>query len=368
MVSSRVAIINSNRKQDGIDEETINLLNQKTRKSTHKIYDNGWNHWTVWCSQQQPPYDPLDYNPKNVLKFLQGNVSYSNTHLNTLRSSIASVFFVIHPTKMLIAEQVLIKDFFTAKRKSEVKIPTEEQSATWDITILVSYVKQHLPKTEELSLPQLQLKTILVLCIATMWRPRSDIGRLQHRDIILKKDGATSSVRIHARAPKEAQVKSVTLGTTENEETCPVRTVYHFITQTANLRKRLPEDHTLFLAYIDSTTKAPTSVRPTTLANWIKTAMESAGIDTQGYKPHSIRAAASTKAVDLGHTIQDVKKHANWSLNSNTFENYYYKPPSQASVSTSITNSIFSNSEKRITLEVGVEATGISLGTTSNGK
>jgi hypothetical protein len=70
--------------------------------------------------------------------------------------------------------------------------------------------------------------------------------------------------------------------------------------------------------------------------------------------------------VELGHSIKDVKKHANWSLNSNAFEQYYYKPSSQSSSSTAIGNSIFSCPEKRITSEVEVESTGIRLGTTTN--
>ncbi|KAG0839800.1 hypothetical protein G6F17_013766 [Rhizopus arrhizus] len=120
MVSSRLAIINNYRLQDGITEDTIRYLNQKTRQSTHKAYDNGWTHWTSWCKQQQPPYKPLDYDEKILLKFLQANKGYSSTHLNTLRSSIASVFSVIHSNRPPIAEQSLIKDFFTAKRNSEI--------------------------------------------------------------------------------------------------------------------------------------------------------------------------------------------------------------------------------------------------------
>jgi hypothetical protein len=58
--------------------------------------------------------------------------------------------------------------------------------------------------------------------------------------------------------------------------------------------------------------------------------------------------------------------HADWSLNSNKFQKFYYKPPSPDASSTAISQSIFSNAEKRITLEVRVESTGIGLGTTSN--
>jgi len=91
-----------------------------------------------------------------------------------------------------------------------------------------------------------------------------------------------------------------------------------------------------------TTKKQPTSVKTTTVANWIKTAMDKAGIDTNHYQAHSIRAASSTKAVELGHSVLRVKDHAGWSLNSNTCEKHCYKPFSQASSSTANAKSIFS--------------------------
>jgi hypothetical protein len=86
---------------------------------------------------------------------------------------------------------------------------------------------------------------------------------------------------------------------------------------------------------------------------------------TSVYKAHSVRSALSTKAVEKGHSIQAVMEHAGWSLNTNTFERFYYKPSAQESSSTAITNSIFL-SEKPITLGVGMEPTEIVIGTTNN--
>ncbi|KAI8876654.1 hypothetical protein K501DRAFT_288779 [Backusella circina FSU 941] len=61
-----------------------------------------------------------------------------------------------------------------------------------------------------------------------------------------------------------------------------------------------------------------------------------------------------------------LKKHANWSLHSNTFENFYYKPRHQDHSSTAINHSIFSQPENTITFADGVEPTEIVLGTTNN--
>jgi hypothetical protein len=365
MVFSRMAVINDYRKENGIGQEAMEYLNQKIRQSTQRAYDNGWNHWVTWCISNKK--DPCHYDPKDVLSFLLENQKYSSTHLNTLRSAIASVFTIIHPPEKPIADQPLIKDFFSAKRRSEVKIPSQQQLFTWDITILLQYIKTKLSPTKDITLQELQVKTILLLCVATMWRPRSDIGQLQHRDINITQDqqGKYRAI-IHARAPKESQVKSTILGEYIEDTLCPVRTLQQFLEKTTTLRTTLPPDHTLFLTYLDKDDKQSSSVRPTTVANWIKAAFKEAGIDTTHFQAHSIRSAASTKAVELGHSIQDVKKHADWSLTSNTFEKFYYKPSSQLSSSSTIDDSFFSATDNSITLEVGVESTGISLGTTSN--
>ncbi|KAG1455810.1 hypothetical protein G6F55_006855 [Rhizopus delemar] len=365
MVFSRMALINNFRKNNGINQGTINFLNQKIRKATQRAYDNGWKQWSNWCHSQGK--DPCNYNPQNALAFLMANQQYSNNHLNRLRSAIASVFSVVHETKLPIADHKLTKDFFAAKRRSTVKIPTMQQLFAWDITILLQHIQNTMSSTCNLSLQHLQLKTILLLCMATMWRPRSDIGCLQHRDITINNDQKGEiQATIHTRTPKEAQVKSITLGTYQDQQLCPVQMLKYFLDKTSQYRTNLPEDHTLFLTYLEQEDKKSSSVHPSTIANWIKSAMQDAGIDTKHFQAHSIQSASSTKAVELGHSIQDVKKHANWGLNSNTFEKFYYKPSSQVSSSAAINHSIFSSTDNSITLEVGVESIGISLGTTSN--
>jgi hypothetical protein len=82
--------------------------------------------------------------------------------------------------------------------------------------------------------------------------------------------------------------------------------------------------------------------------------MKETGVDTIHFKAHSIRSASSTKAVEKGNSIQAINQHANWSLNYDTFEKYYYKPRAQDTTSIKITNSIFSL-ENNITLEAEVE-------------
>lgn len=185
-------------------------------------------------------------------------------------------------------------------------------------------------KTNDLALESLQQKIVLLLAIATMWRPRSDLGTLQTRDIQFSlQNNVPTAVTLMVREPKERHPKKSFLGIIGEQEMCPVWTLWTFLNNSKTKRTHLSEDHTLFLAYVDNPTKQPSSVRPVTIVNWVKSHMERAGIDTTKFKAHSIRAAASTQAVQAGVPIQTVKLHAGWSLRTSTFEEVYLKPREQ---------------------------------------
>ncbi|KAG1446346.1 hypothetical protein G6F46_000414 [Rhizopus delemar] len=153
-----------------------------------------------------------------------------------------------------------------------------------------------------------------------MRSPRSDIGKLQYRDVNLKQHDQD----LLQGLAKEIEAKSSKLGALE-KEICPAYVFWQLCQRTKCLRGHLAEDHSLFLASmmeINGDKSRPIS--PVTIANWIKDSLKEAGINTSMFKVHSLRLAASTKAVSNGASIHSVKMHANWSLNSNAFEKYYY--------------------------------------------
>ncbi|KAG1056558.1 hypothetical protein G6F43_001555 [Rhizopus delemar] len=106
--------------------------------------------------------------------------------------------------------------------------------------------------TVDLELVSLQQKTILLVTIASMWRPRSDISKLQYRDIIFKYNdqGLPICVIMIVGFLKEINTKIPKLGALENLELCSVYTLYQLCKRTRHLNKGLPEYHPLFLANI----------------------------------------------------------------------------------------------------------------------
>ncbi|KAG1466195.1 hypothetical protein G6F56_004736 [Rhizopus delemar] len=282
-----------------------------------------------------------------------------------MRSAIASVYRVMHEDKPRLASNRGILNFFAAKRRTDTRPPNFSQE-------IYEMIKKW-GLTETMDLQMLQQKTILLITMATMWRPRSDIGKLQHQDILFVQDdeGKLKGVTLKARAPKEIESKESKLGTIEETNICPVQTLWIFCQKTEALGVKLPKNHTVFLANIlgEKNGEPAHSASPVTIANWVKDSLTKAGVDTAIFKAHSLRSASSTKALTNGASLNTVKLHANWSLKSDTLEKYYYKPGNQHERGRILTNSIFeTDTEKRTTSDVGVEPTTIVLGTTHNRK
>ncbi|KAL0088893.1 hypothetical protein J3Q64DRAFT_1697171 [Phycomyces blakesleeanus] len=98
--------------------------------------------------------------------------------------------------------------------------------------------------------------------------------------------------------PKEGKFKISRLRSLEDEPVlCPVQTLIISINCTQAKRTELPEDHSLFLAYVDHPVEKLSSALGKAVVGWIKTMIENLGVDTTLFTPHSQRAASSTRAV-----------------------------------------------------------------------
>ena len=65
-----------------------------------------------------------------------------------------------------------------------------------------------------------------------------------------------------------------------------------------------------------------------TISRWMKQVLAEAGICTDVFKAHSVRAASSSAAMTKGVSVADIMHTAGWSRSS-TFEKFYYKPIEQ---------------------------------------
>ncbi|KAG1037581.1 hypothetical protein G6F43_012829 [Rhizopus delemar] len=336
------------------------FLANNIRDTTSKLYNLAWIRWVKFCYQRR--WQPCDYNPTQVLEFLVQHKHLSSSQLNIFRSAIQSVFRVIHPDEKPLSTVDSITNFFKAKRRTTVlSRDSLSQTEVWDVKVVTDYVLSW-GLTENLTLHQLQLKTIVLLCLTTMGRPRGEIAQLRVKDVLVTAQGLS----VFINQPKEGGNKVTHVGYQEEGlvELCPVQTYKRFMENTAYLRTG--QEDPLFFAYLDHSHSTPRPVRPKTVANWLKDILKNSGVDTTVHKAYSFRSAAATKAVMTGTPTHIVKKFVNWSEKSDTFERYYFKPNDQHERNAQMTKKIFGSAEKSTTSVVEAEATTIVVGTTHN--
>ena len=107
-----------------------------------------------------------------------------------------------------------------------------------------------------------------------------------------------------------------------NSRLCPQQTLRAYKQRTESFRTGGNEEQTrLFLAVV----RPHKPVCSSTLARWLKSLLDKAGIDTSIFKAHSTQSAAASAAANTGITTSDILKAADWSSET-AFTKFYYKP------------------------------------------
>ena len=106
----------------------------------------------------------------------------------------------------------------------------------------------------------------------------------------------------------------------EDPMVCPVEILKAYEDRTASFRSMTSGEFnsTLFLSYVGQ----HNSVSSSTIARWLKSIMEEAGIDTSVFKAHSVRGATCSTAAVTGVTTKDILDAADWSSEGN-FQCFY---------------------------------------------
>ena len=99
---------------------------------------------------------------------------------------------------------------------------------------------------------------------------------------------------------------------------CPFVHLKEYIDRTSSLRQNATQ---LFISYV----KPHKPVTSNTLARWMLDALKQSSIDVDKFKAHSIRGASTSKAVNMGVSINDIISTADWT-NIRTFEKFYHRP------------------------------------------
>ena len=229
----------------------------------------------------------------------------SYTTINTARSAISAI--TLSEDKNTIGCHPLVSRFMKGIYKGLP--PTPRYQSTWDVQPVLTYLAATNP-VDKLDLKMLTLKLVMLIALVSAQRGQSlhilDIGPGCMKEV---PDGYKFLPTAHIKQSRPGyKAPTVVLRAyPANPSLCVCTCLKAYLKRTKPLRDRT--ETKLFVSF----TKPHKRVSRETLSRWIRTVMTSAGVDTTIFKPHSTRAAATSKAKTASVPIQEIVKTAGWS-------------------------------------------------------
>ncbi len=307
--ASRVGCLRKQYQSCQVSEEATELLLASWRQKSSKTYDSLFGKWVSWCSERGS--DPISGPIGDVVNFLASlyHQGYQYRSLNAYRSAISSVHEKTdgyevgqHPLVSRLLKGVFHK-----------RPPTPRYAQTWDVNVVTTYLES-LGENEGLSLANLTFKTLMLMALTRPSRSADLSGLdLQYRRFL--PEVVTFQPSKLAKQSRVSKPLSDFFfpAFPHNRLLCPVVTLRAYEERTAPLREGgTPAKTTLFL----TTVKPHGPAASSTIAQWLKTLLGKAGIDTGIFTAHSVRGASSTAAHNAGVTTGDTMNAADWSSQS----------------------------------------------------
>ncbi len=245
-----------------------------------------------------------------MLEFLKDQFKEGKAYrkLNVYRSALSAVLPEVDSWR--VGAHPLVTHLL--KEISDLRPPAPKYSYTWNVSEVLSFIKS-LGPNEKLNLKLLSFKLAMLLGLTA--------SALQLRSFNLPglsktaRPGDPPKVSFHAAFPSDVDL-------------CPVKYLRCYEAVTSGLRPSDPSlPNNLFLSYI----RPHKPVTSPSVARWMKSVLELAGIDTSIFTAHSVRGASTSGALNQGISIPDILKMDSWS-NESTFQKFYYRPQFNSSL------------------------------------
>ena len=138
---------------------------------------------------------------------------------------------------------------------------------------------------------------------------------------LTSQDSITLVVTDRLKPSRPGKSIEITFSSSDCASICPLAALKEYISRSETLRFRSGHFVSkLFLSLI----RPYNLVSPRTIARWIMSVLQSAGIDTSKFNVHSVRGAATSRANFAGTPVADILKMADWS-SEHVFRRHYLR-------------------------------------------
>lgn len=266
-----------------------------------------------FCDQRG--IDPLSYNVNNVLEFLAMlyNKGLGYSALNTARSALGSLLSSFEQTTP-IGKHYLVKRFMRGVFILRPSLP--RYNVTWDCNKVLVYLKQF--TLDNIDLRQLTMKVIMLLCLLSGQRLQS-VHLIKTDNIEFNDNYVKIRIKDLVKQSRPGiHLNELVFEKYSDSSLCIVLFLKAYLKRTDEIRKG---ETSLFISYC----KPYKKVTKDTIARWVKSVMQAAGIDNKIFKAHSTRAASVSKAHSCRLPLSTILRTAGWSKDS-VFRKFYKKP------------------------------------------
>ncbi len=188
----------------------------------------------------------------------------------------------------------------------------------WNVELVLQKMRT-MPHNNSLTLEQLSAKVVTLLGLCVIKRS-GEIAAMTVKWTSIFTDKIICAFGIRAKTSKDGKVaKPMVFHRFESDEKiCPVSCLKAYIDRTKIHR----EAHGTLMVFL-SWKKPHKPVKRSTITKWVLKMFSWAGIDTNLFKAHSMRAAASSGVSKLGLKLKDILDNGNWS-NESTWQKFYH--------------------------------------------
>jgi hypothetical protein len=203
---------------------------------------------------------------------------------------------------------------------SKERPPKAKYGETWDVTKVIDTFRSKGPN-EDLSLKEISLKLVMLISLTSLNRGM-ETHRLTLEGMNISSDKVVFEIGGIVKHSKQGKPNPPCIIHSFAQDTlvCPKACLEAYLNATKLLRES-SDKGPLFISYA----KPHKPVGRDTLRRWMVLSIEGAGVDSDRFKPHSVRGAAGTKARNAGVPLENILAMGNWS-NKTTFERFYFKP------------------------------------------
>ena len=248
--------------------------------------------------------DVLDF----LHKLYSENLGYSA--INTARSML-STFVSLDGVDA--GKHHLVCRYMKGVENSRPTLP--KYSFTWDTGVVIRHYKSVV--IEENNLLKQSQKVATLLAILSGQRARETLSLIDIRNITFEENFAIIRIADPTKTTTSRHHNGeIRLPKFEVESVCPVTALKLYMDITKTIRASVTA---LFI----TSTRPYKRASKDTLARWIKSALQEAGINIEIFSPHSTRSASTSKARH-SVTLGTILKTGGW-RSERTFAKHYHK-------------------------------------------